>query len=247
MSSNFFIFVDYLVLCYICISMGKRSYQQFCTLALALDVVGERWTLLVIRELLTGPKRFTDLLNGLPGIGTNLLSARLKQMESYDLITRGHLPPPAASNVYELTEVGKSLDQTISALAHWGASVIAQKRVTRQAQYFKAGWMMLAMKYIYNEELALSMHGTYEIGVDDEVMHVIVKDGKVEPRLGPADSPSFSVSMDLETYKAMLLMEYSLEELIAQGKIQVKGSVADAMEFYELMMPAIGSQFEMVN
>ncbi len=227
--------------------MGKRSYQQFCTLALGLDVIGERWTLLIVRELLTGPKRFTDLQNGLPGIGTNLLSARLKEMESYDLVSKAVLPPPAASQVYELTEIGQSLDQTISAIAHWGASVISHKRVTRQAQYFKAGWMILAMKYIYNEELAQDMHGTYEVSVDDEVMHVIIENGKVDPRLGPAKSPTFSVSMDLETYKSLLLMEYSLEELIAQGKIKVKGSVADALEFYELMMPAIGSQFEMVK
>ena len=100
--------------------------------------------------------------------------------------------------------------------------------------------MILAMKYIYNEDLAKDMQGTYQVAVDDEVMHVIIKDGKVDPRLGPADSPTFSVSMDLDTYKALLLLEYSLEELIAQGKIKVKGSVADALEFYELMMPAIG-------
>ena len=86
--------------------MAKRNYHQFCAIAHALDIVGERWTLLVVRELLMGPKRFTDLLSNLPGIGTNLLAARLKELEEQGIIERSTLPPPAASSVYVLTELG---------------------------------------------------------------------------------------------------------------------------------------------
>ena len=75
--------------------MSKRSYNQYCAVARSLDIVGERWTLLIVRELLTGPKRFKDLLEGLPGIGTNLLAARLKDLEKYGVVHRGVLPPPA--------------------------------------------------------------------------------------------------------------------------------------------------------
>ena len=82
--------------------MSKRSYNQYCAIAYALDVVGERWTLLIVRELLTGPKRFTDLVNNLPGIGTNLLSARLKHLEEWEIIERASLPAPAASAVYQI-------------------------------------------------------------------------------------------------------------------------------------------------
>jgi DNA-binding HxlR family transcriptional regulator len=93
----------------------KRSYGQYCTVARALDVVGERWTLLLVRELSTGPKRFKDLLEGLPGIGTNLLAARLKKLEGEGIVRRATLPPPAGSNVYELTDLGGSLEPVIVA------------------------------------------------------------------------------------------------------------------------------------
>ncbi len=100
--------------------MSKRSYNQYCAVARALDIVGERWTLLVVRELLSGPKRFKDLLAGLPGIGTNLLTARLKDLEGYRVVRRTILPPPAGSKVYELTELGRSLEPVVAALGQWG-------------------------------------------------------------------------------------------------------------------------------
>ena len=100
--------------------MSKRRYNQYCAVARALDIVGERWTLLIVRELLSGPKRFKDLLVGLPGIGTNLLTARLKDLEGYGVVRRTILPPPAGSKVYELTELGRSLEPVIAALGQWG-------------------------------------------------------------------------------------------------------------------------------
>src|SRR3712207_3261653 len=104
--------------------MSGRSYDQFCGLAKALDVLGERWTLLVVRELLLGPKRYSDLLEGLPGIGTNLLAARLKALEASGLVGRRRLPPPAASNVYELTERGRALEPAIFELIRWGLDLL---------------------------------------------------------------------------------------------------------------------------
>src|SRR5918996_4677686 len=101
--------------------MGKRRYDQYCALARALDVVGERWTLLLVRELLLGPRRYTDLLGGLPGIGTNLLADRLRYLEQVGLVRRRVLPPPAGSTVYELTELGRELEPTVFALGRWGA------------------------------------------------------------------------------------------------------------------------------
>src|SRR5207249_7630269 len=93
----------------------KRSYKQFCPLARSLDILGERWTLLIVRNLLVGPQRYTDLLEGLPGIGTNLLSARLKDLETEGIVARRTLPPPAASIVYELTELGWGLEDPVIA------------------------------------------------------------------------------------------------------------------------------------
>src|SRR5438132_8507698 len=101
-----------------------RSYQQFCPAARALDVVGERWSLLVVRDLLTGPKRYTDLQAGLPGIGPNVLADRLRSLEGAGLIAKRRLPPPAASTVYELTELGSGLRPVLTALFGWGLRLV---------------------------------------------------------------------------------------------------------------------------
>src|SRR2546427_12402137 len=99
----------------------KRSYDQWCAVARSLDVVGERWTLLIVRDLLVGPKRYKDLLIGLPGIGTNLLADRLRELEGAGILRRTVLPPPAGSTVYELTSSGQALEPVILALGRWGA------------------------------------------------------------------------------------------------------------------------------
>src|SRR4029453_3657457 len=104
--------------------MKTRSYNQYCGLAYALDRVGERWTLLIIRELIAGPRRFTDLLQGLSGISTNLLSERLKELQQQGILRRGPRPPPGASHVYELTAVGQALEQTLLELGKWGSQFV---------------------------------------------------------------------------------------------------------------------------
>src|SRR3954463_11482268 len=100
-------------------TMAKR-YDQFCPIAHALSLVGERWSLLIVRELLRGEKRYTDLAAGLPGIGTNILATRLRDLEAVGVVRRRKLPPPAASTVYELTDYGADLEETIHSLARWG-------------------------------------------------------------------------------------------------------------------------------
>lgn len=223
--------------------MGKRSYEQFCALAIALDVVGERWTLLIVRDLFTGPKRFTDLQSGLPGISANLLSKRLKDMEKYNLIARNWLPPPAASAVYELTSLGLHLEPVLSALEHWGTSAITLKPDAKQAKHFKAPWALLGFKHLFNENVVGSIEGTFELTVDDETVHVTIHNGEIEPMIGPAPSPTLAAKMDLETYKKLVLREASPVDLLQQEQIQLKGSLEDALKFYELFLPALDLQF----
>jgi len=100
--------------------MPARSYGQYCPVAKTLELVGERWTLLIVRELLVGPQRFTDLHAALEGIPRNLLADRLRDLEAHDIVARAELPPPAARSVYELTEAGRALLPVIGALAQWG-------------------------------------------------------------------------------------------------------------------------------
>jgi len=107
------------------LSLHPRRYDQYCPIAGALDLVGERWTLLIVRELLLGPARFTDLRTGLPGVPPNLLSTRLRELEAEGLVARRELPPPAARTVYELTEDGRALEPVLRALVRWGMSRMA--------------------------------------------------------------------------------------------------------------------------
>src|SRR5829696_9549667 len=161
----------------------KRSYGQYCTVARALDVVGERWTLLLVRELSTGPKRFKDLLGGLPGIGTNLLAARLKSLEGEGIIARGTLPPPAGSNVYALTVLGKELESVLVALSRWGARLLDEPG---EGDEERAGWAAVALRSAVPEGASEGYPGTYRFRIDGEEFHLRVSGEEVEVRQGSA-------------------------------------------------------------
>ena len=117
--------------------MARHHHQQYCALARALDVAGDRWTLLIVRELAPGPRRFTDLLDGLPGVSRNLLTERLRGLERDAIIVRGHLPPPAARQVYELTDEGRDLASAIVPLMAWGVRRLGEREATES---FHARW-----------------------------------------------------------------------------------------------------------
>ena len=123
-----------------------KRYDQYCPIACSLGLVGERWTLLVVRELLHGPKRYTDLVDHLPGIGTNILAARLKELEAAGLVEKRKLPPPAASTVYELTATGRELRPVLHELARFGARLMGPP----PADALEEGWLFDAL------DLALS-------------------------------------------------------------------------------------------
>src|SRR3712207_5891120 len=138
--------------------MSKRSYNQYCAVARSLDIVGERWTLLVVRELLTGPKRFKDLLEGLPGIGTNLLTARLKDLEGYGVVHRVTLPPPAASKVYELTELGRLLEPVIAALGRWGLEFLG---APDQEVDLRPAWAVVALRCALKDRKSTRLNSSH--------------------------------------------------------------------------------------
>lgn len=112
------------------IHMSRRSYDQYCAVARALDAVGERWSLLIVRELLGGPRRYTDLHADLPGVSTDILAARLKQLEGEGLAVRRKLERPANATVYQLTERGLALRQVVESLAAWGLPELGERRPT---------------------------------------------------------------------------------------------------------------------
>src|ERR687890_595957 len=200
--------------------MSKRSYNQYCAVARALDIVGERWTLLIVRELLTGPKRFKDLLEGLQGIGTNLLAARLKDLEGYGIVRRATLPPPAASKVYELTELGQSLEPVIAALGRWGLEFFGYPD---REDDLRPAWAVVAIRSALKQEAARGLQETYEFRIDEEAFHLRVKDGEVEALQGPAVDPDLVVRGGTQAFLALAMGQVEPVEALDSGEIQIQG------------------------
>ena len=166
---------------------ATRSYRQYCGIARALDLIGERWALLVIRELVYGPKRFTDLRHGLPGIATNVLSQRLRELERNGVVAQRRLPPPAASNVYELTEYGQELVPVMLALGRWGARTLG---VPSPEQTSRPEWVAVGLKAYFQPEAAEGVSATIAFDLGDPPFTLSLDEGRLDlvpPESGPAD------------------------------------------------------------
>jgi DNA-binding HxlR family transcriptional regulator len=212
--------------------MKDRIYNQYCGLAYALDIVGERWTLLIIRELIAGPRRFKDLVDGLPDISTNLLSDRLKNLEQQGLLRRHKLPPPAASTVYELTAVGQMLEKTLLELGKWGSQFVPSS--AEGATLLRLGSYALTLKTFFRPELAQGINETYELQVDHEVLQVHVVNGEIEVRQGESRRADVIFQTDLTTYLGLLQRQLQPEEAIAAGLIRIEGDPAALSRFLNL-------------
>jgi DNA-binding HxlR family transcriptional regulator len=178
-----------------------RSYDQFCGVARALDLVGERWALLVVRDLILGPKRFTDLKQGLPGIGTNVLAARLKELESAGVVQRRTLPPPAASTVYELTSYGRELEHALLAFGRWGARSMGE-RAPQQA--LRSEWLAVALKAFFQPEAAAEVRATIELRFDDAVFRAHIDNGSLEVSPATENGADLVLTTDPETLVGFL-------------------------------------------
>ncbi len=200
--------------------MAKR-YDQYCPIAHALDLVGERWALLIVRELLKGPRRYTDLAAGLPGIGTNILAARLRELEAAGVVNRRKLPPPAASTVYELTEYGAELEEAMFALARWGARTMG---LPRHDDDLDADWPLQAFPALFYPERARGLTETYVLRVDDHVFTVSLVDGLLAVELGPAEQADLDAAMDMATLFALASGELLAGDAIEQGRVRLEGA-----------------------
>jgi DNA-binding HxlR family transcriptional regulator len=164
-----------------------RSYGQYCSIARALDLVGDRWTLLIVRELLLqGGCRFTDLKNGLPGIATNLLSMRLKELEGAGLVARKDAPPPVATALYTLTDRGVALEPVLKALGLWGLQVMGEER---PGDAFRAQWLAYAPAWFATDADPDAPPAVIQLLAADETAVVELRDGGVHTRVGRAERP----------------------------------------------------------
>ena len=166
--------------------MAERSYGQFCGLARALDLVGERWALLIVRDLLVGPKRFTDLRRGLPRIPTNILTTRLKELEQTGIIERRLLPRPAGAIVYDLTEYGRDLEDVVLRLGRWGARSLG---FPRPGEIVTPDSMVVALRAMFRPEAAAGVSASFELRLGPTVLHAVVADEKCTANVGPAPKP----------------------------------------------------------
>lgn len=202
--------------------MTKRSYGQYCALAKTLDLVGERWTLLVVRELIFGPRRYSDVLQALPGIGTSLLAERLKNLEAAGVVRRRELPPPAASTVYELTDSGADLARALLPLVMWGARNLLT--ATKPGEQFRVVWPLLVVRETFDRSRAEGVDDTYEFVVEGSVGHLRVHGGRIDVREGPAPAePDVRLTMDAETFVAVGTGRLEPAEAIAGGRALVEG------------------------
>src|SRR3989442_14093255 len=167
--------------------MPKHLYQQYCALARALDVAGDRWTLLIVRELAPGPRRFPDLLDGLPGISRKLLTERLRALERDRVAARRELPPPAARQVYELTDDGRDLATAMAPLIAWGARRIGDRK---PGETFRARWPAVAMAGPPDPGTAKGGRETYQFLPGAPALPFTVDRGAVEPNDRPARKPA---------------------------------------------------------
>ena len=207
-----------------------RSYGDACRFASALDLIGERWALLVIRELLLGPKRFTDLRTGLPGASPNILSERLRELEQGGVIRRRKLAPPANSWVYELTEWGADLKPVITRLGAWGARSPLPPAATR----IGADSIVLALGSLFDPERAGDLDAVYELRPDGQRFRVTIADGEIELDRGAAEDPALVLEGGSADLAALITGELGLEAALASGAVRIDGSRRAAARFLRL-------------
>ncbi len=191
-----------------------RSYGQNCGVAKALDLLGERWTLLIVRELLPGPSRYTDLRTGLPGIPTNLLAERLQKLEEAGVVLREQAPPPIATTLYSLTDRGRELQSVIYDLGRWGAPLM---RDPDPEAVFQSHWLWLPVKLFLRDRTPGGPPLSIQAEIDGEPMLIEARDGEVQSRPGRVDHPDATLSGPLHVLLALFSGELSLAQARRQG------------------------------
>jgi len=208
----------------------KRTYGQFCGVARALEMVGERWALLIVRDLVVGPKRFTDLRRGLPRIPTNVLAARLHELEAAGVVRRRALPRPAASVVYELTEYGRELEEIVLGLGRWGAQALGERR---PGEIVTADSMIVALRTTFHPEAARGLRAGYELHFGEIVIHARVDDGTLQAAAGPLAHADLVLEASAPL-KPMLAGEISPAAAVERGLVRITGEPGLLARFVEV-------------
>ena len=207
-----------------------RTYGDACGIPRALDRVGERWGLMIVRELLLGPKRFTDLKTGLPHASPNVLSERLRELELSGVVTRRTLPPPAAARVYELTDWGHELEPVLDALGRWGARApLAPPEV---GMSFDAH--ILSLRTLFDPALAAGFGAALALHLGEERFRAEVAEGRLTIERGEAAEPDATVETDAATLLALSHRRLELAEAMGAGDLTIEGDAGVVERFVGL-------------
>ncbi len=208
----------------------RRTYDDGCAAAHALDLVGERWALLVVRELLLGPKRFTDLRAGLPHASPNVLAQRLRELEAVGVVRRRKLPPPAASRVYELTDWGMELEPVIIRLGCWGAR---SPSLPRDAE-LGVDSLILSFRTMFDPRAAEGIEAVYELRLGEDRFRAEVAEGRFEVARGSADRPDATIETDPATLAGLVYGGRPLAEALRSGDVEIEGDESAVERFLGL-------------
>ena len=200
--------------------MSTRTYGQYCGFARAVEVVGERWAFLIIRDLLVSPKRFTDLHRGLPGIPTNILTARLKELEQAGVVQRKVLPRPEGSIVYELTDYGLELEDIVDRLGRWGAKAM---REPRAGETVTVDSLQTALRSTFCPQSAAGVHAGFELRFGEIIIHALVDDGSVKVGKGSLPAPDLIIETG-PALKALMAGEITPAAAIENGSVHLTGN-----------------------
>ncbi len=206
----------------------KKDYEQYCPMSLGLERIGERWTLLIVRDLMFGPMRYSDLKEGLPGIATNMLANRLTEMQEAGIIAKREMPPPAASTVYELTELGRGLAPVLLELGKWGMSFLP---LHDKGGFVKEG---LRARAPFAAERTSSSAEAYTLIVDDEVIGFDVRPGSVEVLNTAPPNAVATLTLDCSTLMELMLLGKSVVQAEAEGKAELHGDAAAVERLLDL-------------
>jgi DNA-binding HxlR family transcriptional regulator len=212
---------------------ARKTYAQYCPVARALDVVGERWTLLIVRDLLMGPKRYTDLRDGLPGIATDVLTARLRTLEQAGFVRRRELPRPAPATVYELMEDTLPLRHAILALGQVGMATLGGPEAGEDVRPER---LVLGLRVSFRRDEFAELTETYELTIDGEPFTVDVGDGAVDTRPETASSPAMRLRTTADTFVALMTGELAPGVALADDRAALEGE----REILERFIEAFG-------
>jgi DNA-binding HxlR family transcriptional regulator len=207
-----------------------RTYGDGCGIAHALDLIGERWALLVVRELLLGPKRFTDLRDGLPNASPNVLAQRLRELEQAGVVRRRKLPPPAGSWIYELTEWGRDLKPIVISLGTWAL----RSRSFPDDAPVGTDSIILALGTFFDADVAGDLTARYELRLDENAFSVRIADRAIDVERGAADDPDAIVETDAATLSALVWDRRDLTEALRAGDVAIEGDQRSVARFLEL-------------